>query len=76
LEQAWDYLAEMGIKRENKAVGDFMRWINNDVKVEEKTEIAERGIDAKGLNSEIGRLARPWYLKRVLAEDLAAVSLS
>jgi hypothetical protein len=75
LEQAWDYLAEMDIKREVASVGEFLKWINNDVKIEEKTEIKERGIDVKILGMEIGKLAKPWYLARVLEEDLKKTTL-
>jgi hypothetical protein len=70
LEQAWDYLAEMGIKRDNTATGQFLKWLCNDVRVEEKTEIETRGIDGKALNGAIGKLAKPWFLGRVSTESL------
>jgi hypothetical protein len=70
LEQAWDYLAEMGITRDKKAIGQFLKWICNDVQVEERTEIEVGGIDGKVLNKEIGVLAKPWYFERVSIEDL------
>jgi hypothetical protein len=66
LEQAWDYLKEMGVRRDNKATGVFLKWIVEDVMTEEKSEIGEKGIEEKVLNGEITQLARPWFLNRVM----------
>jgi hypothetical protein len=65
LEQGWQYLDEIEVKRDNSGVKAFLDWINHDIEVEEKSEIAKMKMDRMGLRRQIGQIAKPWYLKRV-----------
>jgi hypothetical protein len=65
LEQGWAYLEEMGIKRDMKAIGEFMKWVKQDVEVEERMEIKKMGIDAGLLKKKIVFLSRAWYIEKV-----------
>lgn len=68
LEQGWEYLDEMEVKRDNSGVKAFLNWINRDIELEEKGEIAKMKMDKMGLRKQIGQIAKPWYLKRVQDE--------
>jgi hypothetical protein len=65
LEQGWDYLREMGIARNHKEIGAFLKWLYGDISIEERAEIKEKGIEVRGLKEAIKVIARPWYLSRV-----------
>ncbi len=65
LEQAWDYLSEMGIKRDKAGTQEFNKWLFRDVDVEEKKVIEEIGIDKVALKKAIGIIGRNWYFKRL-----------
>jgi hypothetical protein len=65
LEQGWQYLDEIEVKRDNSGVKAFLDWINHDIEAEEKSEIAKMKIDRMSLRRQIGQIAKPWYLKRV-----------
>jgi hypothetical protein len=65
LEQAWDYLVEMEIARNKKGLGDFMRWLNNDIEVEEKKEIADLNVNKHTLRKEMQFIGKAYYFKRL-----------
>jgi hypothetical protein len=65
LEQAWDYLDEMGIKKDKSATQQLNQWLVNDVDVEEKKVIAEMCIDKVALKKAIGIIGRNWYFKKL-----------
>jgi hypothetical protein len=65
LEQGLEYLAEHGIRRDMKGLAPFLKWVQNDIVVEEKGEIDGRGIDRAGLKIEVAKVARVWYGERL-----------
>jgi hypothetical protein len=65
LEQGLEYLAEHGIERDMKGLAPFLKWVQNDIVVEEKGEIDGRGIDRAGLKIEVAKVARVWYGERL-----------
>lgn len=65
LEQGLDNLVrEQLLPFEMKSLGDFIRWVYNDVVKEEADTIVANQIDTKKLGSAIANVARPWYIQR------------
>lgn len=62
LEQGWDFLRENGIERGMRGLGEFLRWVQKDVLVEEKGYIVEHKVDEAALRLEIAKIAKPWFL--------------
>ncbi|KAF2501163.1 hypothetical protein BU16DRAFT_569343 [Lophium mytilinum] len=62
LEQAWDYLREIGKERNSKGLGPFLKWIVEDVCVEEKWDIEESGVNVGLLKKAVTDIAKPWYI--------------
>ena len=65
LEQGWAYLEEMGIERDMKGIGAFMKWVIHDVEVEERTEIEEMLINQALLKKTMTAMCKSWYMKRL-----------
>jgi hypothetical protein len=65
LEQGLDYMREHGIQRTMKGMNAFLKWIQNDIVVEEKTHIEEHGIDKPTLRIEVAKIAKPWYISQL-----------
>lgn len=66
LEQGLDNLVREQLKPlEMTSMGDFLRWVYNDVIKEETDTIVANGIDPKKLGSAIANVARPWFVKKV-----------
>jgi hypothetical protein len=65
LEQGLDYMKEHGIQRIMKNFSPFLKWVQNDIVVEEKRYIAEHKIDALMLRIEVAKIAKPWYVERL-----------
>lgn len=65
LEQGWDYLREMGMERNLQGIGEFLKWVQNDVLVEERGYVQENEVDEGMLRMEIMKVAKPWFLERV-----------
>ena len=65
LEQGLDNLVrEQLLPFEMKSMGDFIRWVYNDVLKEEMDAIVASQIDTKKLGSAIANEARPWFIKK------------
>jgi hypothetical protein len=65
LEQGLDNLVrEQLLPFEMKSLGDFIRWVYNDVLKEEMDTIVANQIDTKKLGSAVANVARPWYIKK------------
>ena len=65
LEQGLDNLVrEQLLPFEMKSLGDFLRWVYNDIFREEQDTIIASQIDPKKLGSAIANVARPWYIKK------------
>lgn len=66
LEQGLDNLVREQLKQiEMTSMGDFLRWVYNDVLKEEADTIVANGIDPKKLGGAIANTARPWFVKKV-----------
>ncbi|OAK95330.1 hypothetical protein IQ06DRAFT_58484 [Phaeosphaeriaceae sp. SRC1lsM3a] len=65
LEQGLEYMREHGIQRTKKGLGPFLKWVQNDIAVEEKVYIAEHGVDTPMLRIEVAKIARGWYARRM-----------
>jgi hypothetical protein len=65
LEQGLDYMREHGIQRTMKGMNAFLKWIQNDIVIEERTHIEEHGIDKPTLRIEIAKIAKSWYIGRL-----------
>jgi hypothetical protein len=65
LEQAWDYLGEMGIMRDKAGIQEFNKWLCKDVDVEEKKAIEEMSVDKVALKKAIGIIGKNWYFTRL-----------
>ncbi|KAH9221730.1 hypothetical protein DL95DRAFT_381517 [Leptodontidium sp. 2 PMI_412] len=68
LQQGWDYLGEMRIERNAKAVPRMMKWVCDDVMLEEKCVIEELGVDKQALRKAVGNIARAWFLKKMMED--------
>ena len=65
LEQGLDNLVrEQLLPFDMKSLGDFIRWVYNDILKEETDTIVANQIDTKKLGSAIANVARPWYIQR------------
>jgi len=65
LEQGLDNLVrEQLLPFEMKSMGDFIRWVYNDVLKEEMDTIVANQIDTKKLGSAVANMARPWFIKK------------
>lgn len=65
LEQGLDNLVrEQLLPFEMKSMGDFIRWVYNDVLKEEMDTIVASQIDPKKLGGAIANEARPWFVKK------------
>jgi len=68
LEQGWDYLREKGIERNIEGAGEFLKWVQQDVFVEEKGYMKKNMVRKGILRTEMIAVAKPWYLKRIASE--------
>lgn len=64
LEQGLDILREKSIARNLRGLGDYLKWIQNDILVEEKGYIQQQKVDEATLKIEIAKIAKSWYLSR------------
>ena len=48
---------------ERKHIGDFIRWVFNDVKKEESDTITASGLDDKEIGGAIAKKAKEWFFK-------------
>ena len=62
LQQGIDKLREMGKPFDMTSMGDFIRWVYNDVLKEEADTIEANGFDVKKLGGPIANRSRPWYV--------------
>lgn len=69
MEQGWDFLREKGIPQNMKGIGAFLKWLQQDILVEEKGYIEEHGVDEGMLRMEIIAIAKLWFLERYQKGD-------
>jgi len=63
LNQGIEYLNEMGIEPDQKATGDFLKWVVNDVMKEEKDVLESSQLSEKEAKKAISNHAREWYFR-------------
>ena len=61
LNQGIDYLNEQHISIDIKSMGEFIRWVFNDVVKEESDVMEESGIEKKELGKYVSPVAREWF---------------
>lgn len=70
LEQGLDNLVrEQLLPFEMKSMGDFIRWVYNDIVKEETDTIVANQIDMKKLGGAVANAARPWFIKKFNQES-------
>lgn len=65
LEQGFNWLAENNKQQDQTSVGDYIRWIFNDVLKESKPEMEASGIQEKDLGKLLANPAKKWYFNRL-----------
>jgi hypothetical protein len=69
LQQGLSVLKEVGKPLEMSSMGDYLRWIFNDI-VKEDSDVAEAsGLDIKKMGGAIANKARPWYVNAIQTKD-------
>jgi hypothetical protein len=68
LEQGWQYLGEMGIERSRGGIQAFLKWLRDDVKVEEKGDIDRLDLSRALLEKQLNHLGVAWYFERISQE--------
>lgn len=59
--QGLDYLREMKLEISVKSIGDFVRWVFNDVMKEESDVITESGLVEREVGANVSKAAKAWY---------------
>ncbi len=67
--QSLQKLKEANKKLDRTALGDYLRWIHNDIMKEELDTIISNGFEQKDLGSPISNNARAWFFKNELNFD-------
>lgn len=62
LKQGIDKMVENGLEVSTKNLGDFIRWVFNDVVKEEMDTIVASQLDPKKLGGPIATVARTWFM--------------
>lgn len=66
LEQGLKVLeTELLLPLEMKSLGDFIRWVYNDILKEETDTIVANQFDTKKLGGPVANAARPWYIQKI-----------
>jgi hypothetical protein len=65
MEQGWDGLREKGVERDVKGLGEFLKWVQHDILVEEQAYIKRHKVDESHLKLEVGKIGKVWYLARL-----------
>ena len=69
LEQGLQVLQnELLLPFEMKSLGDFIRWVYNDIVKEEMDTIVANQFDVKKLGGPISNAARPWFIQKLNAQ--------
>lgn len=55
-------------KFEMQSMGDFIRWVFNDILKEETDTIEANGFDVKKLGGPVSNKARPWFIAKLNSE--------
>ncbi|KAF4628855.1 hypothetical protein G7Y89_g9297 [Cudoniella acicularis] len=80
LQQGWDYMSEMRIRRDMKGIAVYIKWMWEDVNAEEKEEMERLEVDKDILQKKVVWLSKEWYLQKLespesFAEEMAALKV-
>lgn len=67
LNQGIEYLKEMNKELDISSMGDFLRWLANDVLKEEQDAISENGLDndLKAIMKSVSSKGRKWFMDKI-----------
>lgn len=65
LEQGLDYLEEQGLAASLDNIGEYLKWVGQDVTKEESDTLAASGLDRRVANKAVNSGAKAWFLERV-----------
>jgi hypothetical protein len=67
LNQGIEYLKEMNKELDISSIGDFLRWLANDVLKEEQDVITENGLDndLKAIMKSVSSKGRKWFIDKI-----------
>lgn len=65
LEQGISVMQERKIPLDMKSLGEYLRWVYNDIVKEDADTIVASGYDPKKLGSPIANKARPFYIRNI-----------
>lgn len=65
LQQAWDHLSQDGEIEDLTKLGDFIRWLNNDIWEEESDEALANNIERKDIGKPISSVAVKWFKNKL-----------
>jgi hypothetical protein len=68
LNQAWDHLVTNGFPLAKASTGEFVKWMVNDILVEEVGMLRESGIEPGEVKGPIGKAASSWFFRRLNQE--------
>lgn len=67
--QSIDKLREANKPLTRASLGDYLRWIVNDIIKEEIDTMVANGIEAKSIGSPVSNAARQWFFENELTFD-------
>jgi hypothetical protein len=62
MEQGWEVLLEKGIERDMEGLGEWLKWVQHDILIEERGDIKKNSVDDAALKIEIAKIGKVWYL--------------
>lgn len=67
LNQGIEYLKEMNKELDISSIGDFLRWLANDILKEEQDVITENGLDndLKAIIKSVSNKGRKWFMDKI-----------
>lgn len=65
LNQALDYLDEMGIPRSVASTGKFISWVHGDILAEETDTLEASGLEPKQIGKPVAIKAKDWFFERL-----------
>ncbi len=70
LEKGIDYLNESNMEISFKSISVFLKWVYDDIALEEADVIAASGLERKEIGKPIANKARNWYIQRMEQEAI------
>lgn len=64
-EQGFGILKEQGVALDQKSIGQFIKWVMQDIIKEESDTLVKNGLTIKDVNSKVSFEAKEFWLKRI-----------